>query len=272
MSHSPTKFQLNVLAQTLAKLHQPGNPLILANVYDGASARVVASHHPWPTQAIATASYAIAASQGVEDDDLTWEQNRVGIANVVAGMRQAGKWGVVPLSADLQDGYGGEGADGADGVGATIREAIEQLGVVGANLEDYDAKKQVLRTKDEAVARIRAAVAAARAVGVPDFVVNARTDLLGFGGSLADVVDRGRAFLDAGATTVFVWGVGKYTLTQADVTSLVDAFAGRLAVQPGALGIPLLKQLGVARISVGPAVWRKALAEFDLEAVKVMES
>ncbi|RMZ83441.1 hypothetical protein DV737_g1533, partial [Chaetothyriales sp. CBS 132003] len=258
-----TSSDLNALAQTLSKLHQPGNPLVLANVYDGASARVVASRHPSPTRAIATASYAVAAAQGVDDDDLTWPQNRTGIANVVAGIKQAGKWGAVPLSADLQDGY--------DDIGATIHEAIA-LGVVGANLEDYDAKKKVLRTKEEAVARVKAAVDAARAAGVPDFVVNARTDLFGFDGTVEDVIDRGKAFLEAGATTVFVWGARKYTITEADVRRLVEAFDGKLAVQPQALGIPLLKQLGVARISVGPAVWRKAIEVFDTEAVKVMES
>ena len=192
------KAALNGLALKLKQAHIPGKPLLLANVYDAATARIVASSPS--TQAVATASFVIAATQGIEDDDLTWPQNQAGIHNVIAGMKKANKGDKIPLTADLQDCY--------DDPAQTVKEAIG-LGVVGCNMEDYDGKKGVLRSKEEAVARIKAAVHSAKENGVPDFVFNARTDILGFDGTIDDAIDRGKAFLEAGATTLFVWGVGE---------------------------------------------------------------
>ena len=100
----------------------------------------------------------------------------------------------------MQDGHG-DASELAD----TIKQVIA-LGAVGCNLEDMDASG-VLRSVDEATARVAAAVQAAKAAGVPDFVVNARTDvLLTENGTVEEAIERGKAFLKAGATTVFVWG------------------------------------------------------------------
>ena len=102
----------------------------------------------------------------------------------------------LPVSADLEAGYGD--------AGETIRRAIG-VGVVGANLEDE------MQPFDEAVAAVAAAVEAADAEGVP-FALNARTDAFLLAGDrdrdavMADAIERGRAFLDAGATCVFVPG------------------------------------------------------------------
>ena len=250
---------LNDLALKLKQAHIPGNPLLLANVYDAPTARIVASSSS--TKALATASFAIAATQGIEDDDMTLAQNQAGIRNVIAGMKKADKWGDIPLTADLQDCY--------DDPAQTIKEAIE-LGVVGCNMEDYDGKKRVMRSKDEAVARLKAAVKSAQENGVPDFVINARTDVLGFDGTIDDVIGRGKAFLDAGATTLFVWGVGKYDITEEDVKKMTEALDGRLAVQPGILSIPILKKCGVARISVGPMLFREAMKVYEQGAAKIL--
>ena len=114
-----------------------------------------------------------------------------------------------------------------------------------------------------AVAKVGEVMEAAREEGVPDFVVNARTDVLGFGGDIGDVVVRGKRYLEAGATSVFVWGVRKWDITEEDVRRMSEAFKGRLAVQPGGIGIKRLCGLGVSRISLGPALWRKSMAVFD---------
>src|SRR4029077_15103350 len=103
----------------------------------------------------------------------------------------------LPVTADLEGGYGAP----AD----TCRRAIG-LGVVGANIEDQ------LRPVAEAAANVEAVMRAAADEGVPDFVLNARTDAFARAGdrdpakSLADAIQRGRAFLDAGAPVVFVPG------------------------------------------------------------------
>jgi 2-methylisocitrate lyase-like PEP mutase family enzyme len=107
---------------------------------------------------------------------------------------------------------------------------------------------------------------AAEAEGVPSFVLNARTDaflrLLGGEGEaeavLADAVERGKAYLDAGAPTFFVPGV----LTEEQLTTLVDALGPQRVTTIGIPGNPdnaALEELGVARVSYGPIPQRVAL-------------
>ncbi|EWC44285.1 hypothetical protein DRE_01111 [Drechslerella stenobrocha 248] len=239
---------MNSLAKALKALHRPGQPLILTNVHDAPSASAVATNPS--TKALATASYAIAASQGIPDENLTLEANLLGIRSVAAGLRNCGYASFKPLSADLQDGY--------ENIAETITSAIA-LGVVGANIEDLQTDpstgREQLRSVDDAAARIKTALQAAEAAGVPDFVINARTDVLGHGGSIADCVERGKRYLAAGATTVFVWGARRHVITIEEVKLLADAFEGRLAVQgpgPTSLGVQELAEAGVARISFGP--------------------
>ena len=154
----------------------------------------------------------------------------------------------LPVTADLDDGY----EDPAE----TIRRAIA-IGVVGANVEDR------LRPFDEAVSRVRAIVKAADDEGIP-FQLNARTDAIARGGdrpiqeSIDDAIARGRAFLDAGASLVFVPGA----LTRDVIEPLVEGLGhGKLSVigAPGALPAAELQQLGVARVSYGPFTQRVAL-------------
>jgi 2-methylisocitrate lyase-like PEP mutase family enzyme len=249
---------LNTLAQKLKSLHVSRQPILLANVWDGASAAKIAIHPS--TKALATASYAVAATQGVDDNDMTLEQNLQGIRNAAAGLRKAGNQTFIPLSADIQDGY----SDPAD----TIRRVIE-LGVVGCNIEDVDNTKHELRSVEDAVQRIRTVANAAKEIGVPDFVINARTDVLGYGGDISSVIERGNKFLNAGATTVFVWGVAKWDIKPDEIAEMVKAFGGRLAVQPGSIGVEKLTDLGVSRISVGPALWRRSMDVIEEEAVRL---
>jgi len=88
----------NDLARKLKSLHISGEPLLLANVWDAASTALVANHTS--TKAIATTSYGVAAVQGVDDEDMTLEQNLAGIRNVAAGILKAGKERDIPLTAD----------------------------------------------------------------------------------------------------------------------------------------------------------------------------
>ncbi|KAG0227684.1 hypothetical protein BGW42_002768 [Actinomortierella wolfii] len=251
---------INVLAARFRALHQPGNPLVLTNVYDAATAEIVASI---PTaKAVATASFAIAAVQGVYDNDMTKEQNLAAIANIAKVVVPKN----VPLTADLQDGY--------DDVQDTIRRVIA-MGVVGCNLEDVNNTTEQLRPIDEAVERVRLAVQAAKEAGVPDFAVNARTDVLGYGGTIEDAIKRGKAFLEAGANTVFVWGGPKGRgVSRGEVAELAKALGGRLNVimrqGEGYLTVPELRELGVARISMGPGLFRAAMSAYRSAAEAVL--
>ena len=221
-------------ATELLALHTSPKILTLVNVWDVASAKAVASVEG--TTALATASHGIAATYGYPDG----EQIPVDLMLEMVGRIAAAV--DLPVTADLEAGYG-------DPAG-TIRRAVG-LGVVGANLEDK------MKPLAEATAAVAAALGAADAEGVPDFVLNARTDAFVRAGDqdrrevLKEAVLRGRAYLEAGAPVVFVPGL----LDENEVETLVEAFGpGRLALI-GAPGMPpasRLQQLGVARLELRP--------------------
>lgn len=250
----------NAIAVTLKSLHKPGNPLVLTNVYDILSARAVAA---LPNcVALATASYAVARASGTEDDDMTLETNLAAVRGIVAVAKEFNK----PLTIDIQDGYGKRLEES---IGALV-----DMGVAGVNLEDCDKDTQKMHSKAEAISRIKRALSTARQHGMPDFVVNARCDTLVQGGQLAEVIERGKAYLAAGATTVFVWGGSKRGVSGAEVAEMVEAFEGRLNVSmklsPDGLKVKALSELGVARISIGPAIQFIAMETFAKEAEKIL--
>ncbi|KAF9215309.1 hypothetical protein CPC16_008785 [Podila verticillata] len=250
----------NSIATHFRALHKAGNPLVLTNVYDAATASIIASLPN--AKAVATASFAIAATEGVYDDDMTKEQNLAAIKKIAAVVVPKN----LPLTADLQDGY--------EDIQDTIRQAIA-LGVVGCNIEDVDSKARKLRTFEDAVARVKLAVETAKEAGVPDFAVNARTDVLGHGGSIEDAIERGKAFLAAGANTVFVWGgPSGRGVSRDEVKKLVAALDGRLnvilRVAEGFLTVAELREIGVARISVGPGLYFAAMKAYKDAAEKLL--
>jgi 2-methylisocitrate lyase-like PEP mutase family enzyme len=227
-------------ASRLLDLHAADDLLTLVNVWDPISARVVAETPG--TTALATAGHSIAASFGYEDGErIPLQLHLDAIERIVAATD-------LPVSADLEAGYGDPGE--------TVRRAIG-IGIVGANLEDR------LRPLGDSVRAVEAALAAGDAEGI-DFVLNARTDAFARGGdrspeeNLADAIERGRAYLDAGAPVVFVPG----RLDEAQVSSLVEAYGPRrltLIHVPGSVPLPRLQELGVARVSFGPWSQRVAL-------------
>lgn len=233
-------------ASTLLALHHDRALLRLVNVWDVASARVVADVPG--TKALATASHAIAAMYGYEDgEQIPRDLMLEAVGRVVEAVD-------LPVTADLEAGYG----DAAE----TVRRAIG-LGVVGANIEDQ------VRPLPEATRIVEQVLAAAEAEGVPDFVLNARTDAVLLAGdrdpaeALDDAIERGRAFLDAGAPCVFVPG----RLDEAQVLQVVDAFGPQrlsLIPIPGAVLPDRLEELGVARISFGPFAQRAALTALQV--------
>jgi 2-methylisocitrate lyase-like PEP mutase family enzyme len=227
-------------ATALKALHTDPKLLTLVNVWDVASARVVAEAEG--TRAIATASHAIAAMSGYEDGEhIPRDLMLDAVGRVVDAVD-------LPVTADLEAGYG----DAAE----TVRRAIG-LGVVGCNIEDR------MRPLAEAVGVVESVMRAAAAEGVPDFVLNARTDAFVRAGDsspaevLAAATECGRAFLDAGAPVVFVPG----RLTGEQVAALVEALGPqRLSLLPvGGPSLARLEELGVARASFGPFPQRVAL-------------
>ena len=238
-------------AAELLRLHRDPTLLTVVNVWDAISAKVVADTAG--TTALATASHSIAATLGYEDGE------NIPLEEMLDMVRRVVEATTLPVTADLEGGYG----DPAE----TIRRAIG-VGVVGANLEDQ------MRPLEEAARNVEAIMDAAVAEGVPDFVLNARTDAFVKAGDrdpgevLQDAVRRGKAFLDAGAPAVFV----PAKLDEEQVTTLVDAFGQQRLTMIGIPGIPTLARLeglGVARVSYGPMSQRVALTALQelVEAV-----
>ncbi|KAJ7935908.1 phosphoenolpyruvate phosphomutase-domain-containing protein [Mycena leptocephala] len=244
------------MAKELKALHQPGHPI-----------RAPLPQHrppsgPGPVRAIATASYAIAETLGVRDEDLTFEQHFTALEPIAAHLRNVPS---IPLSIDLQDGYGTR-------LEECMRRAVS-LGAVGANIEDSIPERGFAA----GVRRIETALRVAAEMGVPEFVINARTDVMRLAprpeGAVEEAVRRGKAFLEAGATTVFVWG-GAQGLRRAEVERFVREFGGRLAVKlsdaKDGLTVEELAVIGVARISVGPSLWIKAMEAFKVAAGRIL--
>jgi len=240
-------------AATLLALHRAPEILVLANVWDVVSARVVAATPG--VRALATASHSIASSFGYEDGEkipLELHLDMVGrIARAVD----------LPVTMDFEAGYGDPGA--------TARRAIE-AGVVGGNLEDQ------LKPLDDAVAAVEAVMAAGRDASI-EFVLNARTDVFVRAAKDADraalveeAVRRGRAFLEAGAPVVFVPGA----VSRDEIASLAEGIGqNRLSVisVPGrSLSARELQELGVARVSTGPFTQRVALTALQDAAAGIV--
>jgi 2-methylisocitrate lyase-like PEP mutase family enzyme len=194
------------------------------------------------TTALATASHSIAASFGYPDGEkIPLELMLEQVGRVVAATD-------LPVTADLEGGYG----DAPE----TVRRAIG-VGVVGANVEDQ------MKPLVEAAAQVEAIMKVAESEGV-DFVLNARTDAYSKGQDrdaeekLADAIERGKAFLDAGAPVVFVPGF----LSERRIEALVEALGPQRLSTIGIPGMPSLawqEERGVARVSYGPLSLNVAL-------------
>jgi 2-methylisocitrate lyase-like PEP mutase family enzyme len=235
--------ELHDRAQTLLDLHTAPEILTLPNVWDVASAQVVAGVEG--VRALATAGHAIAASFGYPDGEHIPLDLHLDMVERIARAVD------LPVSMDMEAGY--------DDPGETARRAIAS-GVVGGNLED------AMKPLDEAVAAVEAVLAAGREAGI-DFVLNARTDVFVLRDKGADrtelmreAVRRGQAFLEAGAPVVFVPGV----MTRDEIEILVPELGPNKASLIAVPGVTPptreLEQMGVARVSTGPFTQYAALS------------
>jgi 2-methylisocitrate lyase-like PEP mutase family enzyme len=234
-------------ANRLRELHQPGNPLVLVNAWDAASARVVVAAG---AQAVATSSAAAAYALGYADGELISRDEMLGyVATVVRAVD-------VPVTADMEAGYGPAPEDAA----ATARGIVE-VGAVGFNMEDASGPGALLPVA-AFVAKIDAVRHVAADTGVP-LVLNARVDVfieaIGEPDTrLEHAIERGRSYREAGADCIFVPVVSDAET----IGALVQGIGGCVSVlaTPGALPVAELARLGVARVSTGSGPYRVALS------------
>jgi 2-methylisocitrate lyase-like PEP mutase family enzyme len=232
-------MDISLKADALRTLHEAPEILRVVNVWDAISTRTIAALPG--TRAIATAGHSIAASHGFADGEIPLDLALSAVELIVQATH-------LPVTADLDAGFGDPGE--------AVRRAIG-LGVVGANVEDR------LVPLAEAVSNVDAIVRVAEQEGIA-FQLNARTDAIVRGGDrplserLDDAIERGRAFLDAGASLVFVPGVLDRESTERLVAGLGERKLSVMGL-PGALPAAEYGSLGVARISYGPLTQRVAL-------------
>ena len=230
-------------SEQFAGLHRVGDPLVLPNAWDVASAVAIAAAG---ASAVATTSAGVAWSLGVPDaGDLGADRAAAVIGRIAAAVE-------VPVSADIEAGYGDAPAAVARTVAATIR-----AGAASVNLEDrrnagglYDVAAQADR------------IAAARdAAGDVPIWINARTDVFLSGAypvtsdGVAEALKRAVGYAEAGADSLFVPGL-------TDLDAIAELVAGPLPVAvmagPGAPSVAEFAAVGVVRISVGSAIAQAA--------------
>lgn len=241
-------------ARDFDAMHGQASPLILPNAWDVASARVVLA---CGARAIATTSAGVAWSSGQRDgNELTRDAALDAVRRIASSV-------TVPISADIEAGYGETSIDVAETVSSFI-----DVGVSGVNIEDS------LRPIDEQQQRIAGARAAADDAGIPLFI-NARIDThrLGNIGSddwFEETVTRARSYALSGASGIFVLG----PLAADTITRLADAATLPLNVAygPGTLSIGELSRAGARRISAGSSIAEAAYSVAQHWASAMLET
>lgn len=234
-------------AARFAAMHTGETILVVPNAWDAISACILADAG---FGALATTSGGCAFSLGFRDGE---DAPRDDMAAAVGRIARAVS---VPVSADMEAGYG----PSPDDVAATVRATLD-AGAVGVNIEDSDKSgKAPLLDFALAVERIRAAVETAAASGIPA-VVNARTDAFHAGSGEAafeEAVRRANAYLEAGALCAFV----PFVRDAETIGRLTRAIAGPMNVLagPGTPPVRELEALGVRRVTVGSNIAKAALA------------
>ncbi|MFI5761958.1 isocitrate lyase/PEP mutase family protein [Streptomyces sp. NPDC051563] len=225
-------------AQRLAQLHAEHTPLVLPTVWDVWSARTAADAG---FAALTIGSHPLANSRGAEDQEgQTFEEVLAAVRPIIAAVD-------IPVSVDLEAGYGQEPAD--------LIAGLVEVGGVGLNIEDtVHSDGGRLRTTQEHARYVTGLRAAADDAGIPVWI-NGRTDLFAraadAAGVLDEAIERLRALEQAGADSV-------YPVRIQDDDKLLEAVTGAVAIPVNSTAHPVkhdlerFRRLGVRRITYGP--------------------
>ena len=240
-----------IRAEAFAALHRRPTIFAIPNPWDAGSAKVLAS---LGFEALATTSAGLAFALGRPDGQgaVTRDETLANAQAIVAATP-------LPVSADLENGFADEPAACAE----TIRLAAS-VGLVGGSIEDATGSAAApIYPFDQAVERVKAAVAAARSLPFP-FMLTARAENFLHGiADLPDTIRRLQAFADAGADVLFAPGLASL----ADLATVVKAVAPKpvnaiMGLAGKAISLSALEDIGVRRVSVGSALARAAYGEF----------
>ncbi len=240
----PDKSQADVFRA----LHRGPRILVLPNAWDAASARIFEQSG---FGAIATTSAGIAFTLGYPDGQ------RIPREEMLQRVALIAKSVSVPVTADVESGYGPSPEDAAQ-----TATAVVEAGAIGMNLEDTtgDPAKPLAELSPQ-LEKIHAVIEAGQKAGVR-LVLNARTDVylaqVGSPESRYDeTIKRLSAYRDAGSDCLFAPGIRDKETIGRLIRDL--QFPLNILVGPGSPSIPELQALGVARVSVGSSAMRAAL-------------
>ncbi|MDO6429117.1 isocitrate lyase/phosphoenolpyruvate mutase family protein [Flavitalea sp. BT771] len=238
-------------AVALQKLHASSDIFVIPNPWDAGSAKILAS---LGFKALATTSAGLAFSIGKPDGE-----GVVNLKDALDNVRSIAAATSLPLSADLENGYG----DSPDACASAILLAAE-AGAVGGSIEDATGRRNdPIYSLELAVDRVKAAVAAARSLPFP-FTLTARAENLIHGrADLPDTIRRLVAFAEAGADVLFAPGL----TTREEIIAVVNAVAPKpvnvvMGLSKGSFTLEELASLGVRRVSLGSSLSRVAYGAF----------
>ncbi len=236
-------FELQMkLAGQFRSMHSKDKFFVLPNAWDVPSARMF---EEVGFASVATSSAGLSVSLGYQDGESIPKNEFMAAVKRISGVLS------IPLSVDLVSGFGRNYEE----IAASVTETIK-AGAVGINIEDFDHRRGKLFGPEEQSEKIRAIRSVAENMAMP-FVINARTDAVssleteGFESSLENAIYRSEKYIDAGADCVYPMGVADYDSISSFVKSV--NFPVNLMVRKGLPEIKVLRELGVTRLSFGPA-------------------
>nr|WP_295980767.1 isocitrate lyase/phosphoenolpyruvate mutase family protein [uncultured Agrobacterium sp.] len=243
-------------AEIFRSLHIPGDPIVLYNIWDAGSAIAVARGG---AKAVATGSWSVAAAQGYSDGE------EMPLDDALSVVARITKCVDLPLTVDFEGGYANDPA--------AVRQNVARLlalGVIGLNFEDQVVHGDGLHGIDHQSDRLRAVRSAASDAGVPAFI-NARTDVFlkaAEGVDHASLLDeafaREAAYAAAGADGFFVPGLKDKKLIEKICRQA--SLPVNVMTSGDVEEVRALAELGVARISFGPAPYVEVSRDLESRA------
>jgi 2-methylisocitrate lyase-like PEP mutase family enzyme len=251
-----TVSQADKATQFRALHHAPG-AFVIANVWDGGSARMMEG---LGFAALATSSGASAGMLGRRDGKVTRDE-AMAQARVICDATD------LPVSADLEKGFG----DTPEIVAETIRLAAAS-GLVGCSIEDATGNPDMpIFDLDHATSRIAAAVAAARALSIP-FTLTGRTEnFLRGRPDLDDTIKRLKAYEAAGVCALMAPGLPDLEAVRAVCAALEKPFNFMVGIKGKSFTVAALEAAGVKRISLATSLYRAAMTGLHAAAQEVRE-
>jgi 2-methylisocitrate lyase-like PEP mutase family enzyme len=244
-------------ARRFQELHEAPGMFIVANAWDGGSARIL---ERLGFKALATSSGASAATLGRVDGRVSREEALAQASIIVAATS-------CPVSADLERGF----ADSPQDVAETVRLAA-QAGLAGCSIEDATGDRATpIYELSLATERIAAAAAAARALPVP-FTLTARSEnFLRGNPDLHDTIRRLQAFERAGADVLFAPALPDLASVRAVCTAVSRPVNFMVGIPGKSFTVAELAAAGVKRVSLATSLYRAAMTGLLAAAREVQE-